>query len=188
MPASQKITYTFAANEELEINITGSYIRCVATSEDIEVQATKGSQQQSSTLSKGLGVVFDKFDKCRLINGSNAQTVSVYVGDLRVDDSSLHGTVDASFATNGNLADKADVTIADGTNALIAASNGDRKDLLICNLSGANTLRVGTSSAAANRGIPVGYGLSLTLSNFHGALYGYADGANIDVAVLEVTE
>lgn len=188
MPASRKVSYTLAANEEITCNQVGSYVRCIDAGEafTVEAQKDRGGSRQVTSLNKGLGIEFDHFDRIRIINGDNAQTIVIYVGDLRVDDSSLHGSVNATFAANGNLSDKTDVTISSNTNALIAAANANRKDIHIVNLSGSNTLRVGTSNANATRGLPVGYGLSMTLSNFDGALYGYADGADIDVAVLEV--
>lgn len=186
----KEFSYTLSANESLTVNRAGSYVRCIDSGEAFFVRGLDNQGQAGNRveISEGIGLPLNSFDKLEITNGPNAQTIKIYISDQNVDDSRQYGEIDAKIASVANLSDGADVTISSGANGLIVASNADRQTLHIVNTSTTRTLRIGTSSTAAARGLPVGPGLSFTMNNFDGALYGYAIGGNIDVAYLEVTK
>lgn len=190
MAVSKPFTYELAANAVVTINRQGTFVYCVSSGEEFSVQGLnkKGYPDEVTEINQGIGHEMSPFDRLRVINGPNAQTVKLYLGDNRVIDNRQYGSISAGIASVDGLSDVDDVTLVNGAAAAqIVAANADRQTLHILNTSTTNTLRIGSSNVDAGRGIPIGPGLSFTMNNFDGALYGYADGANIDVAVLEVT-
>lgn len=191
MAISQEFEYTLGANEEAIIHRKGTFVRCISAGEAFQIQGMVnqgGGADDKTEINEGIGHSLKPFDKLRVINGANPQTVKVYVGDTEVFDSRLYGSLAASIASVDGVSDASDVTLTNGAAAAqIIAANANRQTLYITNLSVTNTLRVGSSNAGASRGQPVFPQQTIALVNFDGALYGYADGANIDVSIMEIT-
>lgn len=77
------------------------------------------------------------------------------------------------------------VTITSSVSNIISV-NSSRKGLVIKNLSGATIYISSSDSVNISTGYPIETGLSFSLDNFVGALYGIVSGADVSISVMEL--
>lgn len=190
MAISKEFEFTLAAGEEVIVNRKGAFVRCISSGEAFQVQGmlnNSGGADDKTEINEGIGHTLKPFDKLRVINGENPQTIKIYVGDTEVFDSRFYGSLDVTVGSVAGVNDAADVTLSDGVAGSIVLANANRQTLYVTNLSTTTTIRVGSANAAANRGQPIYPRQTISLQNFDGALTGFADGGDVNVSILEIT-
>ena len=175
------IAITVPAADSARLPINGTYLRCLESDRDFELQIDESSK---GTWSRGIGFQSDKeFSSFRVIAPAGSSvTLTMAVGFGRIDD-------DRPIASNvgGSLSTVIDVAVATATSALILAANSARLKALIQNLHPSAEVRVGDSNVAAARGIRLGPGDLLEVET-GGAVHVRNDsGVSVDIAAAEVT-
>jgi len=139
----------------------------------------------------GLSMVGFTYNKIYITNTAQAGKWIdiIYFNDLdgRFNIQNFGGVFQSvELVVPATLTSTADVTIATVSTDSIIASNVNRKEVIIKNLSSTVTLRIGDSNTGATRGQPLEPLETLVLSTT-AQVYGYnPDGAGSDVSVLEI--
>lgn len=172
------------ANGVLERNYNANYIVNLQSDGDLNISF---DDKTPAFFPQGLGYPVE-FNKVRLINGTGAPiTAKLNIGSVRTDDNrlSLSGAFQISVPTT--LQSGVDVSVAAGATSLVIAANTSRNEALVTNLSAnSSVIRVGDLNAAANRGIEVSPGQTVTLET-SAAIYVHNLGSGPQsVGVLEV--
>lgn len=171
-----------AANEELPLSMTGSFVTVQEASTSMLLKINGGP---TVTMEKGLTYRMPngaRFANLSAINTTGtAQTATLIIGDGEVKDSRLSGAV--SIASPGGITTVADVNVPNAAATSVLAANTSRKEAFVSNPAAGADIRVGDSAVGAARGIIVKPGATLIIGTT-GQLYVYqASGAAINVPV-----
>ncbi len=196
-PSFSTNPYAVPANGTAYFSASGSFLVNLSTAMaagSLKINVGQGSESRfdaGDTLVMPTGATFDSFTLRNTTGADIIVTVGVAQGEIRIAGQvNIVGTVAVTGAVNANvgatLTSTADVAIAATTTTQVKAANTSRKEIVISNLIANNTvIRVGESSAGAARGVEVGIGGSLVLSNT-AAVYVYnPSGSGINIGVLE---
>lgn len=186
--------YLDNARTEHEVKISGNVFWAYKASSltavcDLRFNNLQGDRVE---ISQGLFIAGHKFSSIFITNTAQSgeyihilyttdgsQVIRVFNADLSA------GTVYTISPTT--LTTTADVTLGAAATNQIAAANANRREIILTNLDGAVTLRVGDSNAAAARGTPLPPGGNIILE-VTAAIYGYnPGGAGVDVAITEIS-
>lgn len=189
-PYPQNGAITIANGVEHPIEKGGNFIRVrqsdqtftILLDDDVELKAEQNDVFQLTD--------DDEFKSLAVINDSGANLtfqLEIGYGEVKTNNVSISGTLKAALQGHSTLSSAADDSIAATSTELVLASNTNRKEALITNLSSnAGNIRVGDSNAGASRGVEVSPGQTVTLSTT-AAIYVYNEGTSAQsVGLLEV--
>jgi len=185
---SRDYTVTVPANSGVDLNVTGNFYSVISTTAaTLRVGLNDGGLAVAKKATKRYVPAGEEFQVVRIENVTAApMTVVMEIGYGDYLDGEIQIGGQVVVGGGDTLADQADVTVAATTTAQVLAANTARTEAWISNLSGAVTLRWGTSAAAAARGIPVAPGATVIISS-SAAIYVYNPSASgVDVARLEI--
>ena len=156
MARIRQFSYSFIANERININMTGNVVRCVTGATIFEIEPDRSEKIQ---LQEGLGMTFEReFKKLTVVNGATPQTIKLYIGDGGILDSRLYGSLTTTASGHNTITDVGDIDIDNETQTI--AANGDRARIVVqADLNNSAILRVGPN-ASGTRGIEVTAGAS----------------------------
>ena len=134
---------TLSANQRVRVHQVGSFIRCVAGAATFTVEP---DQQNQVTMQEGIGIRYEQnFNSIVLVNGSTAQTVTLYIGDGNLDDSRLYGNISALPVGAEAATMVADVSLNATEESAIAANANRTKIKIQADINNTTDLRVGTT-------------------------------------------
>lgn len=180
----QELVFKLAANEEIQLDISGSYLACLENTGAFKIRVDNGPM---STFQRGLkiesnGGPWGRFF-LRDVSGA-ANTITLATGTGGFSDSRVNfvgGVLDVAQVLGDALAAAA-VTV--GTAAtLLAAADDERKSLTLRN-QGATDLFIGPAGVTAADGFPVAAGEAFTLDRSTAAVYGIRASGSYDVRTL----
>jgi hypothetical protein len=132
MAQIKNFTYVLSALQRIQINRVGDFVRCIDAQAAFNIQPINADEVE---IQEGVGVKFDEvFDSFYLINGSTAQTVTIYIGVGEVQDSRFYGSVNALITPGSALDCPAHVAQPTADTDTIAA-NLSRRSITIGSLS-----------------------------------------------------
>jgi len=198
--AAQDYSLTVPTGQEITLNVSGEYVRCVYSNQDdfqigLDAESTTFFAQGCETRIPA-GSEFFRTLRIKNNNGSDL-TVRLIVGYGTYKDDRLQqsGTVQAEITNPEDIklevpdrvSSQSTATLASGASAIIVAGNSLRDVLYVSNCEpiGGTTIWVGNSFVNINRGIPIPPQGVLPLQTTDG-LYGRQDsGSSVSVAFLQ---
>lgn len=187
--------YLDNARTEHEVKISGNVFwayRASATSAKAFIRFNN-LQGDKVEVTQGLFIAGHKYSSIFITNTAQS---GAYIHILYTTDASQQIRVfnadqsagEVNIITPDGYESIADVTLAAGATNQIVAGDADRVELILTNLDGAETLRIGDTNAAAARGTPLPPGGNIILTTT-AAVYGYNPGAGgVDVAITQTTQ
>jgi len=186
----REFTYVIPASGQQEILYAHSYFRIMSLSAAGSVAVRWGqSGSQSSVIGSGIGIELpEAVDRVTLINLGGADvtiTVALSMGRVSDDRLNVSGTLSTSVISPTTAVDTADVAVLTLATTLVAATNANTQQVIISNLAANGTsIRVGTVSAGAARGVEIQSGATIVL-DCSANIYVYnPSAATINIGVL----
>lgn len=141
MSALRYFSKSFSANERLRISQVGALVRCLSGA---AVFAIEPDEQNSVQIQEGISIRYqEKFKSIVIVNGSTAQTISVYIGDGDIDDSRIYGTINVKNLGADTCTNAVDGSL-DATDESTIAANTTRRRLVIqADIDNTGELRIG---------------------------------------------
>jgi hypothetical protein len=180
---------TIPAGSEIPFNFTGDFVALIAQTGSSDIKLGIGDNPPQD-FEKGLsykmppGTFYDLF---RIKNGGGTDaTITIAYGFGEFSDGRLVVTGGVAISSPTAFVSAADQSVPSGAATLICAANANRRQAIIQNLDGSNSIRVGDASVTATRGTLVAAGATFVL-DVSAALYAYqASGGAVSVAVQEL--
>lgn len=194
------LTLIFGAGEKKQVP-GGTLFLLLESVDPVNLQFNKANTTLGGAINgvKG-GFKVGPFDRARAfdwveIESATAQTIKVFVTDIaEADYNTISGNVTANIAgtvtTTGTVAATLSTGIDNGysplATGLVVSANPNRREIIITSLrANLSEFRIGNMNAAANRGIPLYPGDSVTLTVTAGV---FAYNASAGIQFLAITE
>lgn len=181
-----KLNLKNARNKE-KLHINGQFLAYDSGTTNIKIYMD--ITDENYIILKPRKSIRDIFGTVYISHAAIDETITLYVSknpEANMDfEETTEFTVNVTASGGNQLTDKADVTLTQNVATLIQSGSSDRKKITITSIeSNTSEIRLGTSSVAADRGIPLQSGDSAE-SDDESAIYGFTAGAGQKVAVLE---
>lgn len=180
------VTVTLAAGSvQRRWQIEGDYFHVSsAPVNDLIVRFDSGN---GIPLSQGMGITADYSEFS--VESATGQTVTVFAGYGLISDNRANVTANlaVTLAPSNTMFDGADVAVPSGAATLVLAADLNRKTAFICNPStNTATVRVGSATVNATKGIPVEPGETLTLDATFAVYVFQASGTAVTVSAAAI--
>lgn len=186
---SRDYLLTIGANDAVDLNVTGNFYSVISsTAASFRIGVNQGDLAYVKKATKRKMPEGEEFQVLRVENvTASPMTVRIEIGYGDYVDGEIE--IGGQVVTGGGdtVADQADVTISATSTEIALAANTDRTEAWVHNTSSSVTVRWGTSSAGAARGIPIAPGATAIIST-KAAIYIYnPDASGVAIARLEIT-
>lgn len=169
------------ANGHVRMGIQGNFVSVTSASSTFRLETLNGDRV---VMREGKNVELTGFKELLLYDESGTEnSLVIEAGIGKISDNEMSGSVGVSSPST--LSTAADKTLTADTASVISAADTSRREIMI-RAPKTNTvnIRIGDSDVGAARGIELEPGQTITLTTA-AAVYGYPDGGDADVQVLE---
>ena len=176
-----QLTLSLAANETIQVYITGEFLYLKSSANDLLIRG----EGIDAKLAAGQKVRIDGIQRLEVTNlGASAVTAVLVYGSGDFEDNNIGGTVNASVQVGATVTPLADVGVATATAVKVASSNANRKALhLYCD----KTVRWGDATVTATKGVVLPAGMVAVIDTTAEIYVRNDSGATATVSMTEVT-